>query len=112
MYHNGPISSGGTIDDARYAEMLRRDAKLQAEIDALKRQNLARDPNYVPEQFKDNPDVMYDKGFVDSAYNPEPVPREHSSSGVGAFFFWFFVVVIAVIVGGAIVYFVFIHEYK
>lgn len=117
MYHQGPISSGGSIDDARYNEMLRRDAKLQAEIDALKRQNVARDPAYLPEQFKDNPDVIYDKGFVESAYNPEPVPQpEQHSSGAGRFFLWFFLGLLAIVVlgvvGYGIAYVFFIKDFK
>ena len=62
------------MDASRYNEMLRRDARLQAEIDALKAQNVVRNPAYIPPQMEDNPDVMYNKEFVDASYNPQEVP--------------------------------------
>lgn len=82
------------MDQARYAELLRRDAQLQAEINQLKAQNVVQDSNYVPPQMADNPDLMYSKEFVDAAYNPvqssvEPVPA--NSGGWWRFFLWTFV---------------------
>lgn len=78
------------MDKERYEEMLKKDAKLQAEIDALKAQNVTPDPNFVLPQMKDNPDLMYNKEFVKAAYNPVEVEQASSSSGllwfVGCFF--------------------------
>jgi len=113
MYHHQPVSSGGTIDDARYAEMLKKDAKLQAEIDQLKSQNVPRDPSYVPPEMADNPDLMFNKDFVDASYNPVEVEANtpSGSSGAGTFFFWMFIVFVVVVVGGLAVYFLFMKEY-
>jgi hypothetical protein len=106
------------MDQARYNEMLRRDARLQAEIDQLKAQNAARDPGYVPVAMRDNPDLMYNKDFVDASYNPVEVPtnnhQEHGggdSSGVGMFFLWLFVGLVVVGILGVFIYFMFVKEY-
>ena len=110
------------MDASRYNEMLRRDARLQAEIDALKAQNVVRNPAYIPPQMEDNPDVMYNKEFVDASYNPQEVPVTpapqsqlpqsqppvvaHHSNG-GSVIFW---IVIICLLGGAF-YLFFVKEY-
>jgi hypothetical protein len=102
------------MDQARYAELLRRDAKLQAEIDQLKAQNIARDAAYIPPQMADNPDLMYSQDFVNAAYNPQEVETnnpEHGGSGAGTFFFWVFIVFVVLVVGGIVIYFLFMKEY-
>ena len=104
MYHHQ-----SDMDQGRYAEMLRKDAKLQAEIDQLKAQNVARDPSYVPPEMKDNPDLMYNKDFVNASYNPVETPS--TSSGAGTFLSWLFVGFAFVVVGGIVVYFLFMKEY-
>lgn len=99
------------MDSARYQAMLAKDAQLQAEIDALKTQNLARDPNYVPAQMQDNPDMMYSKEFVDASYNPVPVAQPSSGSifwGAMKTVFWTLVVFGLV---GVVIYFLFVKEY-
>lgn len=103
MYHHQ-----SDMDQARYAEMLRKDAKLQAEIDQLKAQKVAVDPSYVPPQMADNPDLMFNKDFVDASYNPVQVAP---SSGSGAFFSGMFIVFVVIVVGGLAVYFMFFREY-
>lgn len=107
MYHHQ-----SDMDQARYQAMLAKDARLQAEIDALKAQNLARDPNYIPPQMQDNPDLMYNKEFVDASYNPVPVAPVATSSGSGAAvvatMFWT-VVILSVL--GIFIYFMFVKEY-
>jgi len=109
MYHHQH-----DMDQARYAELLRRDAKLQAEIEQLKAQNIARDAGYIPPQMTDNPDLMFNRDFVDASYNPQEVETntdEGGGSGVGTFFFWLFVVFAVLVVGGILVYFLFMKEY-
>ena len=61
------------MDRERYQYLISRDAQLQAEINQLRAQNIARNPSYVPPQMSDNPDLMYNKEFVDAAYNPQVV---------------------------------------
>jgi hypothetical protein len=103
------------MDQARYAELLRNDAQLQAEINQLRAQNIAQDPSYVPPQMADNPDLMYSKEFVDAAYNPvetqttsptvAPPVKSQSHAWSGFFFFMF-------ILGGiALVYLLFFREF-
>lgn len=101
------------MDSARYQAMLAKDAQLQAEINALKAQNLARDPNYVPPQMQENPDVMYSKEFVDASYNPVAVAEPSPSSGS---IFWgamktVFWTLVAFSLVGVVIYFLFVKEY-
>jgi len=84
------------MDQARYQEMLRKDAQLQAEIDQLKAQNAPRDPSYVPPQMKDNPDLMFNKEFVDAAYNPVEVANPRTSQG------WLYSLFVSALVLGAL----------
>jgi hypothetical protein len=56
-----------SIDDARYRDLLARDAGLEAQLNQLQTQNVQRDPNYVLPTMANEPDLMYDKGFVESA---------------------------------------------
>lgn len=110
MYHQRPVSQGGTIDDVRYNELLKKDAKLQAELDALKAQNLARDPSYVPPQYADNPDLMYNKEFINASYNPQEVHTPGPSGGgvgFGTILLWFLGILLVVVV----VYFFFFHNF-
>ena len=86
------------MDQARYQEMLRRDAQLQAEIDQLKAAKTPIDPSFVPAAMKDNPDLMYSKEFVDAAYNPVEVAG--ASSGHG----WLYSLFVSTLVVGALGY--------
>ncbi|RTK97698.1 MAG: hypothetical protein EKK64_00350 [Neisseriaceae bacterium] len=62
MYHHQ-----SEMDEQRYKDMLAKDAQLQKEIEELKRNNVAVNPEYVPEKLKDNPDIMYNKEFVEAS---------------------------------------------
>lgn len=105
MYHHQ-----SDMDQTRYREMLAKDAKLQAEIDQLKAQNLAQDPSYVPPQMKDNPDLMFNKEFVEASYNPVQTSSGVGSS-VGYFFYYLFVTVVVLGLVGVVAYFLFVKEY-
>jgi hypothetical protein len=59
-----------SIDDARYRELLARDANLEARIHQLEAQNLPRDPTYRPSNIE--PDLMYSNSYVEAVYNPQP----------------------------------------
>lgn len=100
MYHHQ-----NDMDQARYNEMLARDSQLRAEIEALKAQNIARDPSYVPPQMADNPDVMFDKEFVEASYNPEPQQS-------GSYIWGFLCITITIVLIMTGVYFMFIKEYN
>lgn len=107
MYHHQ-----SDMDSARYNELLAKDAALKAELEALKAQNLQRDPTYVPEQMKTNPDLMYSKEFVDAAYNPVKVESKTYQYGfsISGRTIIYFLGTIGFI--SLIVYLLFFKEYK
>ena len=61
-----------SIDDARYQDLLARDAGLAGQLRQLEMQNVQPDPAYVLPAMANDPDLMYDKGFVDSARKTGP----------------------------------------
>ncbi len=61
-----------SIDDYRYQELLARDAGLSARLRQMESQNVPRDPDYVLPTMANDPDLMYSKGFVDSARHHGP----------------------------------------
>lgn len=102
-------------DAARYRAMVAKDAELEARIRELERQGVKADPSYVVPSMRDNPDVQYNKDFVTSVYNPQPVPPPPSSGGggnVGAFFFWFFVIVLSLLTVALLIYLIFIKDWE
>ena len=89
------------MDQARYNELLAKDAELSARLRVLENKNSAVDPNFVLPSMRDNPDLQYSHDFVTATYNPQSVAPPDggdddggTSSGVGHFFFWLFVVVL------------------
>lgn len=98
------------MDSARYQAMLAKDAKLQAEIDALKAKNLTPDPSYVPPQMSENPDLMFNKDFVDASYNPVAVENDAVNEG-GSGGMWIVIVLLILVLGGVVVYYLFVKEY-
>lgn len=109
MYHHRD-----QMDSARYQELLAKDAELKARLEALEKEKVARDPNYVLPALAQNPDLQYSKDFVTAAYNPVPVATQTptvSDGTVGKVFFWIFVILILVLAVGMVVYFVCIKEY-
>jgi hypothetical protein len=116
------------MDNARYRDMVSKDAELEARLRELERKEklgeVTRNQNYVVPGMKSEPDLQYSHDFVESVYNPQsnPTPSPSSStsssndssggsSGVGAFFFWFFMVILVVGICGFLVYVFFIREY-
>jgi hypothetical protein len=97
------------MDAARYKEMLAKDAKLQAEIDQLKAKNTPQDASYVPPEMASNPDLMYNKEFVNASYNPVEVPNDAQERAniAGTIIFW---AIILFFLGG-MAYLFFIKEY-
>lgn len=58
------------MDDARYRDLLARDANLEGRIRQLEAEHVPRDPTYRPGNI--DPDLMYSTSYVDAAYNPQP----------------------------------------
>ncbi len=100
------------MDQTRYNELLQKDANLQAEINQLKSQNVPVDPAYVPSQMSSNPDLMYNKEFVDASYNPVEVQSTtQEENKIGKALFWAFFLFFGVVVVSSFVHFMFIKEY-
>lgn len=103
-----------SIDDARYNELLRHDAKLAAELEAIKAKNVTPDPNYVPQEFADNPDLMYSKDavLVDGPA-PTSIPRVSQPQSQGwTFFGTVGVLLLICVVGGVLYYVCCVKEFK
>lgn len=67
------------MDEARYRELLAKDAQLEARIRALEQQGVKKNPAYTPAGMTD-PDLMYSDEYVKAVYNPvvppaPPMPR-------------------------------------
>jgi hypothetical protein len=113
MYHHRD-----QMDDARYQAMLAKDAKLEAEIAALKAQNLAVDPNYAPAGM--DQDLQYNEDFIDASLGVEdgfdpsaglpPVNNSSSGSG-GSVFLAIFGGLVFLVIVGAVVYIFFFKDF-
>jgi hypothetical protein len=69
----------GVMDEARYRDLLARDARLEAEVRKLEAQKVPPDPAYEPPGI--DPDLMYTDQYVTAAYNPQPpAPRPPGAS--------------------------------
>lgn len=76
------------MDSARYQELLAKDAELKALLEALEKEKVARDPNYVLPALAQNPDLQYSKDFVTAAYNPVPVATQTPTVSDGGRVCW------------------------
>ena len=94
LYHNQ-----GSIERDAYERGM-KDAAVAAELAKLKAQNVSANPDYVDEDFSDNPDLMYSQEYVEAAYNPTVVPQDSGVSG--SVLLWIF----GIIIIGAVVWFV------
>jgi hypothetical protein len=81
-----------------------RDAQVQARLAALERQNVARNSNYVDQDFQGNPDLMYDQSYVEAAYNPTVITTTPGGGWAVLKFLFYTTLVVAVIFG---IYFLF-----
>lgn len=85
------------IDDARWQDMVRKDATLEARVRQLEAEKRVRDPNYVPAELKDQPDLMYSDEFVQAAYNAPATPAPSSSGAAAALWGLGILVVVALL---------------
>jgi hypothetical protein len=96
------------MDDARYREMLAKDARLESRIRELEVQNKGvRDTSYTPPGL--DPDLQYTDDYVDSIMNPHE--ESSASSGVGAFFFWLFMVILVGLAIWLVIWLVFLKNW-
>ena len=93
------------LSDSEWQALCKKDAQLEARVKQLEGKGAAADPNYVPAEMKDNPDLMYNAHFVQAA------AEENSGPGVGTVLLWIFgtLAVVAIIGGG--IYFFCVREY-
>lgn len=82
LYHNQH-----RIDQAAYAQAA-SNAEVQARLRALEAQNAARDPNYVDQEFRNNPELMYDPAYVQTVAQA-PAPSQ-SDGSAGTVLLWLF----------------------
>jgi hypothetical protein len=74
------------------------DAEVRARLADLERRQAQRNPNYIDRDFANNPDLMYEDGYVEAAYNPKvvpvsnPAPAPQYSGSSGPSMFWSFLV--------------------
>lgn len=66
-YHHRSV-----MDDARYRDLLRHDARLEARVRELEAEKLPRDPTHVPAALARDADAMYSDEWVDAVVNPQP----------------------------------------
>lgn len=59
-----------SMDQARLNALYAQNAGLQARVQALEAQKLARDPTYMPAGV--DPDLAYNDGYVNGCFNPHP----------------------------------------
>jgi len=94
------------INDAQWQEMVKKDAALEARVKQLEAEKKGvKDADYMPAQFKDDPDLAYSDEYVDAVYNPEEIEEE--GMGVGE---WIAIIMIVLFVGG-VIFFVFVKKW-
>jgi len=67
-----------SLDEARYEDLLRRDAGLAVQVQQLQATGQAPNPSYVLPAFAANPDLQYSQNFVTASYQ-NPVATSHVS---------------------------------
>ena len=88
------------MDDARYKDLLSKDARLEARIKQLEREKLEIDPSYVPSGI--DHDLQYSDEYVDGIYNPH-----ENNSEIGTVFMWILAIIVAGIVLWVLVWLIF-----
>jgi hypothetical protein len=84
------------MDQARWADMVRGDAQLEARVRQLEAERRPVDPAYVPAALKNNPDLMYNDAYVTAAWNPQPAQLPPQRPG----FPWGTMLVCLLLLGG------------
>jgi hypothetical protein len=62
----------GQIDQARWAEMVRRDPQLESRVKQLEAAGQPRDSSYVPPELANDSDLMYSDEYLAAVWNPQP----------------------------------------
>lgn len=104
------------MDDARYRDLLAKDARLEARIRQLEAEKRARDPNYLPPGM-DDPDLPYTDEFVNASRNPTLRPYSGPTFfgflyGLWCFILWCFYLALIVGVIWLFIWLVFYKEWN
>lgn len=91
LYHNRD-----TIERDAYERGM-KDAQVAQLVASMEAKQVARDPNYIDPEFKDDPSLMYDQEYIEAVYNP----TVKESSGAGYVVLWIFCGLLVVAVVGA-----------
>ena len=78
-YENCLVNYAGVSSAEAYADGA-RDAEVQRRLAALEAQQVARNVNYVDQEFASDPTDQYDQNYVEAAYNPTVMPDQSSGS--------------------------------
>lgn len=100
LYHHQ-----STVNSDLYTKQL-ENAQLKAEIERLKARKVIVDANYVDNEFRDNPDLMYDDNYVKAVYNPD------QDSWGWDFLWWVMVILISIAIIILVVYLASIKEWN
>lgn len=90
------------MDQARYAEMLKKDAELEARLRAMEQKGVKPDSAYVPTALENDPDLMYNDDYVHAAYNP--------TTSIWSYIFWGFSFIVIGFVLFVLIWFIFFRE--
>jgi hypothetical protein len=89
------------MDDERWKDMCAKDKQLEARVKQLEAEKKEKDPNYVPAELQDNPDLMYDSDFVQAA--------GQKGHGFWFYFLWFIGIVTVI---GVLYVLIFVINYQ
>lgn len=76
LYHNQNV-----IEREAYERGM-KDAAVAAELARLQTEGVQPNPDYVDDEFKENPDLMYEQEYVEAAYNPVVVETRPQGSAL------------------------------
>jgi len=104
-----------TMDSARLNWYYSQNAELKARVAALEAKGIPRDTTYCPPGV--DPDIAYNDGYVNAAWNPTPRTQTHyhyedgSGSSVLWVLLWIFVFIPLMVCGVLLIYyFVFVYR--
>lgn len=84
----------GELNRDLWSERMKND-RLRAEVERLRAQKAAQDPNYVDPEFKEHPEAMLDSEFVKAAHQEE---SETSSSAAWTVVSWALAILVVTLV--------------
>lgn len=97
-----------SMDAARYNDLMAKNADLAVRVRQLENQGAPRDPAFVPHGMTDN-DLMYNKEYVQAAYNPveEPVHHHETKEGTSVliYLFWITIILLVIVLGIWLIFF-------